>query len=145
MFFESAVPASLTRRLGAHILTETMEHRPEIGLESYDRFFPNQDTLPQGGFGNLIALPLQKGPRKKGNSVFVDRSLNRMPINGHFSARFSELPERPWSRSYAMQASEEGLLVFEWWARKMLTTSRGIRHRRARIQAYCYRSAAEVP
>ena len=46
--------------LGAHILTETMEHRPEIGLESYDRFFPNQDTLPQGGFGNLIALPLQK-------------------------------------------------------------------------------------
>ena len=72
MFFESAVPASLARRLGAHILTETMEHRPEIGLESYDRFFPNQDTLPQGGFGNLIALPLQKGPRKKGNSVFVD-------------------------------------------------------------------------
>ena len=72
MFFESAVPASLARRLGAHILTETMEYRPDIGLESYDRFFPNQDTLPQGGFGNLIALPLQKEPRNKGNSVFVD-------------------------------------------------------------------------
>ncbi len=72
MFFESAVPASLARRLGAHILTETMEYRPEIGLESYDRFFPNQDTLPQGGFGNLIALPLQKEPRNRGNSVFVD-------------------------------------------------------------------------
>ncbi len=49
-----------------------MEYRPEIGLDSYDRFFPNQDTLPQGGFGNLIALPLQNKPRKAGNSVFVD-------------------------------------------------------------------------
>ena len=60
------------RKLGAHLLTETMERRPGIGLDSYDRFFPNQDTLPQGGFGNLIALPLQKGPRERGNSVFLD-------------------------------------------------------------------------
>lgn len=75
MFFEEAIPAALARRLGAHILTETMEHRPEIGLDSYDRFFPNQDTLPQGGFGNLIALPLQKKPRDVGNSVFVDEQL----------------------------------------------------------------------
>ncbi len=72
IFFDGPVPASLARRLGAHILTETMEHRPEIGLESYDRLFPNQDTLPQGGFGNLIALPLQGEPRRRGNSVFVD-------------------------------------------------------------------------
>jgi hypothetical protein len=35
-----------------------MEHRPDVGLDSYDRLFPNQDILPQGGFGNLIALPL---------------------------------------------------------------------------------------
>lgn len=72
IFFNGPVSASLARRLGAHILTETMEDRPEIGLESYDRFFPNQDTLPQGGFGNLIALPLQSEARKHGNSVFVD-------------------------------------------------------------------------
>jgi len=72
IFFQGPVSASLARRLGAHILTETMEHRPEIGLASYDRFFPNQDTLPQGGFGNLIAIPLQSEPRKRGNSVFVD-------------------------------------------------------------------------
>ena len=75
MFFDSPLPAVLARRLGAHILTETMEHRPEIGLDSYDRFFPNQDTLPRGGFGNLIALPLQNEPRKNGNSVFVDEQL----------------------------------------------------------------------
>ncbi|MCW5980343.1 MAG: hypothetical protein KIT09_19830 [Bryobacteraceae bacterium] len=71
-FFEEAVPASLARKLGSLILTETMERRPDIGLDSYDRFFPNQDTLPQGGFGNLIALPLQKEPRERSNSVFLD-------------------------------------------------------------------------
>ena len=49
-----------------------MEGRPDVGLDSYDRLFPNQDTMPQGGFGNLIALPLQKGPREQGNSVFLD-------------------------------------------------------------------------
>lgn len=71
-FFEEAIPAALARRLASHVLTETMEGRPDIGLESYDRLFPNQDTMPQGGFGNLIALPLQKGPRNQENSVFLD-------------------------------------------------------------------------
>jgi hypothetical protein len=52
-----------------------MEDRPDIGLYSYDRLFPNQDTMPQGGFGNLIVLPLQRGPRDQGNSVFVDHDL----------------------------------------------------------------------
>jgi superfamily II DNA or RNA helicase len=74
-FFTEAVPAVLARKLGAHLLTETMERRPELGLRSYDRFSPNQDTLPRGGFGNLIALPLQMMARKAGNSVFVDDSL----------------------------------------------------------------------
>jgi len=74
-FFKEAVPATLARKLGAHILTETMERRPDIGLDSYDRFFPNQDTLPPGGFGNLIALPLQKRPRESGNSVFLDDQM----------------------------------------------------------------------
>ena len=72
IFFEQALPAALARRLGSHLLTETMEERPDVGLDSYDRLFPNQDTLPQGGFGNLIALPLQKGPRERGHSVFID-------------------------------------------------------------------------
>lgn len=74
-FFEDSVPASLARKLGSHVLTETMEYRPDIGLRSYDRLFPNQDTLPRGGFGNLIALPLQKQARDRGNSVFVDSEL----------------------------------------------------------------------
>jgi len=72
LFFDEAVPAALARLLGAHILTETMERRPDLGFDSYDRLFPNQDTLPHGGFGNLIALPLQKNARGAGNSVFVN-------------------------------------------------------------------------
>jgi hypothetical protein len=78
-FFEEAVPAAVARRLGAHVLTETMETRPDIGLDSYDRLFPNQDTMPHGGFGNLIALPLQKGARQQANSVFLDERLAPHP------------------------------------------------------------------
>ena len=79
IFFETAIPASLARRLGSYVLTLTMDRRPDIGLDSYDRFFPNQDTLPNGGFGNLIALPLQKKPREAGNSVFVDDAFQPYP------------------------------------------------------------------
>lgn len=76
LFFDEAVPAGLARRLAASLLTDAMDDRPDLGFRSYDRFFPNQDTLPRGGFGNLIALPLQREPRKAGNSVFVDSDLN---------------------------------------------------------------------
>ncbi len=75
IFFEEAIPAVLARKLGAHILTVTMDRRPDVGLDSYDRFFPNQDTLPRGGLGNLIALPLQKQPRANDNTVFLDSNL----------------------------------------------------------------------
>ncbi len=74
-FFEEAVTAASARRLGSFVLTETMERHPDIGFGSYDRFFPNQDTLPHGGFGNLIALPLQKQPRDLGNSVFLNDQM----------------------------------------------------------------------
>ncbi|BBH22429.1 helicase [Paenibacillus baekrokdamisoli] len=75
IFFEQPAEASLARKFGCVLLTKTMENRYELGLDSYDRLFPNQDTLPKGGFGNLIALPLQGGPRKEGNSVFVDENF----------------------------------------------------------------------
>jgi superfamily II DNA or RNA helicase len=72
IFFKEPVAAGLARKLGSALLTWTMEKRYQIGLDSYDRFFPNQDTLPKGGFGNLIALPLQKHARETENSVFLD-------------------------------------------------------------------------
>lgn len=88
MFFENAIPAVTARKLGTALLTRTMEKRHQIGLDSYDRLFPNQDTMPKGGFGNLIALPLQGGPRKEGNSVFVDGHLEPYPDQwAYLSAR----------------------------------------------------------
>jgi len=79
IFFSEPISSRLARQLGSSILTETMERRPEIGLDSYDRFFPSQDTMPKGGFGNLIALPLQKGPREKGNTIFLDENFVPYP------------------------------------------------------------------
>ena len=76
IFFSEPIAARLARQLGSFMLTQAMEKRPEMGFESYDRFFPSQDTLPKGGFGNLIALPLQKKPREKGNTLFVDEAFN---------------------------------------------------------------------
>ena len=72
VFFESPVSASKARKLGSGLLTQAMKERHEIRFDSYDRMFPNQDTMPNGGFGNLIALPLQKQAVKHGNSVFID-------------------------------------------------------------------------
>lgn len=74
-FFDEALPAVLARKLGTALLTHAMGQRPELGFASYDRLFPNQDTLPKGGFGNLIALPLQAAAREQGNSLFVDSSF----------------------------------------------------------------------
>lgn len=75
IFFSEPVAARLARQLGSVLITETMERRPEIGFASYDRLFPNQDIMPLGGFGDLIALPLQNTARKTGNSVFVDTDM----------------------------------------------------------------------
>ena len=79
IFFETPIAAVTARKLGCFILTQTMERRHRMALSSYDRLFPNQDTMPKGGFGNLIALPLQWMPRQKDDSVFLDDSLTPYP------------------------------------------------------------------
>jgi len=84
IFFSEPIPVKLARQLGAFMLTQAMEIRPEMGFNSYDRFFPSQDTLPRGGFGNLIALPLQGKPREKGNTLFVDDNFSPYPDQWRF-------------------------------------------------------------
>lgn len=76
IFFNEKVPAKEARLLGFGLLDKAMEFYPNLSFDSYDRLFPNQDILPEGGFGNLIALPLQKEARLSGNSSFVDQDLN---------------------------------------------------------------------
>jgi len=75
IFFDEPISASLARRLGSALITETLDQTPDIGFASYDRLFPSQDTVPSGSFGNLIALPLQGLARQAGNSVFLDDDL----------------------------------------------------------------------
>jgi len=75
LFFTEAIAARDARNLATWLLSETMELYPSLGFRSYDRLFPNQDTMPAGGFGSLIALPLQGRTRRSGNSVFVDSHL----------------------------------------------------------------------
>lgn len=72
IFFEGSVLAKVARKLGNILLTKTIE-KGSLDLSSYDRLFPNQDTMPKGGFGNLIALPFQGKSCKEGNTVFVDK------------------------------------------------------------------------
>ena len=72
IFFEESIPAKIARKMGNILLTKTME-KASLDLDSYDRLFPNQDTMPKGGFGNLIALPFQGESSKNGNTVFVDK------------------------------------------------------------------------
>lgn len=79
IFFQDAISASLARKLGTAIITYDMSKRHGIKFKSYDRLFPNQDTMPKGGFGNLIALPLQKKAKKHGNSEFVDENFQSYP------------------------------------------------------------------
>jgi superfamily II DNA or RNA helicase len=75
IFLVEPVPASVARRIGAHLLREAMTVRAELDLASYDRLFPAQDFMPKGSFGNLIALPLQGRCRRKGTTVFLEDSL----------------------------------------------------------------------
>ena len=75
IFFADPIPSREARQLGAALISQTCDRTRQLSLSSYDRLFPNQDTLPKGGFGNLIALPLQKQPREQGHSVFADDSF----------------------------------------------------------------------
>lgn len=109
-FFEEAISAGLARELGSHVLTETMESRPEIGLGSYDRLFPNQDTLPKGGFGNLIALPLQKQARQRGNTVFLDGQFKPHPDQWSFLASVRGI-SRARTEALVREAESKGRII----------------------------------
>ncbi len=94
IIFAEPVPAREARHLGASLISHTCNRIHQLSLASYDRLFPNQDTLPKGGFGNLIALPLQKHPRELGRSVFVNEHLQPYPDQWAFLASIRPLSRR---------------------------------------------------
>ena len=109
-FFSSPVPAVSARRMGCYLITETMSRRHQLAMSSYDRLFPNQDTLPRGGFGNLIALPLQYEPRQAGNSVFLDE--NFQPYLDQWGYFASLTPMAPSTvESITRKATQQGKIV----------------------------------
>jgi superfamily II DNA or RNA helicase len=111
-FFSSPVPAAAARKMGCYLITETMSRRHELSMESYDRLFPSQDTMPRGGFGNLIALPLQHGPRALGNSIFLDDQLRPYPDDEQWSY-LASLPRIDVAtvEQIAREATEQGSVV----------------------------------
>jgi superfamily II DNA or RNA helicase len=109
-FFTAPVPASLARKMGCWLLTETMTRRHELRMESYDRLFPSQDTMPRGGFGNLIALPLQHEARKQGNTLFVDESFQPWPDPWAFLVSVPRMSADQ-VESFARAAVQSGLVL----------------------------------
>jgi superfamily II DNA or RNA helicase len=110
IFFSTAVPATSARRMGGFLLRETMHARGELDLASYDRFFPNQDFLPKGGFGNLIALPLQKKCRALGNTEFLDPDLRPWPDQWAFLSQVKRLSPSQ-VEAFLVGVSESGVAV----------------------------------
>lgn len=92
-FFNNQVSAALARKFGTALLTFSMSKRHEIRFKSYDRLFPNQDTMPKGGFGNLIALPFQKSARKSNNSEFVNEKFESYPDQWAFLSTIQKISE----------------------------------------------------
>ena len=92
-FFKQQVPASIARKFGTALLTYAMSKRHELAFRSYDRLFPNQDTMPKGGFGNLIALPLQGAARNLNNSEFIDGDFKAYSDQWAFLASISKFSE----------------------------------------------------
>jgi len=109
-FFESPMSARLARGFGCALLTQTMERRHRLGLDSYDRLFPNQDTLPKGGFGGLIALPLQPVPARSGNSLFVDSAFKPYTDQWTFLKSVKKLPGTL-VKTIEQEASRKGKIV----------------------------------
>ncbi|MEZ6009335.1 MAG: DEAD/DEAH box helicase family protein [Planctomycetota bacterium] len=110
MFFAEPVAAAVARRMGCALLTATMSRRHAMSLASYDRLFPSQDTMPTGGFGNLIALPLQYEARKQGNTMFLDDDLEPLEDPWAYLRDLQSTP-REMVEEIAARAAREGRIV----------------------------------
>ncbi len=93
-FFETAISARLARAFGNALIEEAMMLSNSVGFDAFDRIFPAQETIPAGGFGNLIAAPFQGRAQRVGNSVFVDEDFEPHPDQWLYLSRAKKLSER---------------------------------------------------
>ncbi|NHN39927.1 DEAD/DEAH box helicase family protein [Pseudomaricurvus alcaniphilus] len=110
VFFKDRIPANEARLLGFGLLDAAMEIYPNLSFDSYDRLFPNQDILPEGGFGILIALPLQREARRSGNSSFVDTELNIIDDQWQHLTQIKNLSKQEISKLLSQLSSNNSLL-----------------------------------
>ena len=113
VFFDKPVPAALARKFGFALLDKGAEQVNLKSFKYYDRMLPAQDTLPEGGLGNLIALPLQGQALQKGNSAFIDSNWNAYPNQWdvlwnkpRLSAEFIEAKIKEWAASDITEAAD---------------------------------------
>ena len=92
VFFERRIPAATARKFGCVLLTRTIEKGQEVGMDVYDRLCPDLDALPRGGFGGFVPLPLERGPREEGNSVFVDKDFLPHPDQWRYLSGLERVP-----------------------------------------------------
>jgi len=106
ILFDEKVSAAKARKMGNAIMTEAMDRNSRISFKSYDRFFPNQDKMPEGGFGNLVALPLQGKARRNGNSVFVDEDFVPYPDQWEYLSLAKKMTEAEMDRLLSLHGEK---------------------------------------
>jgi len=111
IFFDEKVSANEARLLGFRLLDKAMEIYPILSFDSYDRLFPNQDILPEGGFGNLIALPLQREARLVGNSTFVDSELTAIDNQWRYLSLIERLSKQRLTKLLTEISPNAGLIA----------------------------------
>jgi superfamily II DNA or RNA helicase len=110
IFFASPIPAREARQLASAAITRACARHRTLEFASYDRLFPSQDTLPRGGFGNLIALPLQRQARDGGASVFVDDAWQPYADQWAFLASIRRIAPHAVHSVLARAEREDGVL-----------------------------------
>ncbi|MFN8847555.1 MAG: TOTE conflict system archaeo-eukaryotic primase domain-containing protein [Bdellovibrionales bacterium] len=144
IFFLDSLPSRLARQLGTIIIARAQASRHAMSLETYDRFFPNQDYLPKGGFGNLIALPLQKAPREKNNSIFLDEKLE--PVQDQWG-HLAQIRRLSWANvqqilNQQTQENSDQLIHFEDIA--VASAEKALDAGRRKVIAGCYPGNIEI-
>ena len=86
-FFLEPMSAKTARDFGSSLINEAAALNKTITFDAFDRMLPAQSTIPEGGFGNLIALPFQGRAQQEGNSVFVDEQFEPLPDQWLFLSR----------------------------------------------------------
>ena len=114
VFFSENVPAKLARRLGFLLLDKAMEFCSSLTFDSYDRLFPNQDLLPEGGFGNLIGLPLQQKRRKSGFTEFVTADLAKIEDQWQFLKHLPRMSHLDVAHMVKSESDEHSMDEPQW-------------------------------